>query len=66
MVQLSNVDGSLADLLWFYKYQKQVEEESIIIENSPEKQHACRNKVNHHQEMTLWHIAMASILVDVA
>ena len=30
MVQLSNVDGSLADLLWSYKYQKQMEEESVF------------------------------------
>ena len=30
IVQLSNDDGSLADLLWSYKYQKQMEGEGVF------------------------------------
>ena len=53
IVQLSNDDGSLADSLQSYKYQKQMEGEGIVVENSSEKERVCRNKVYHLQEMTL-------------
>ena len=26
---------------------------AFSVENSTEKEHVCRNKINHHQEMTL-------------
>ena len=41
-------------------------EKAFSIENSAEKECVFRKKGNHHQEMTLWHIVKACILVDVA
>ena len=41
-------------------------EKAFSVENPTETERGCRNKVNHHQQMTLWHRAMACILVDVA
>ena len=62
MVQFSNDD--LATVVFSIK--NKWKEKAFSADNSTEKEHVCRNKVNHHQEMALQHIAMACILVDVA
>ena len=64
IVQLSNDNQSLADLLWS-SVSKQIDGKAFSVENSTEKERVCRNKINHHQEMILWYIAMVCILVDV-